>query len=102
VGVAVASAASYANHLHLAPDNHASISPLTFYRPEALPAANQQRIKTLKAVIIKLQITVTFFISFVVIKTTIEKKQSDCVICNFVTVVAIYELDNNSGLKKTY
>jgi len=37
--VAVASDGPYANHLHLAPDNHASNSPLSFYRPDALPAA---------------------------------------------------------------
>jgi len=38
--VAVATAGPYANHLHLAPtDNHASTSPLSFYRPDALPAA---------------------------------------------------------------
>jgi len=39
-GVAVASAGPYANHLHLAPDRyHSSTSPLSFYRPDALPAA---------------------------------------------------------------
>jgi len=39
--VAVASAGSCANHSHLTPDrdNHASTSPLSFYRPDALPAA---------------------------------------------------------------
>jgi len=38
-GVAVASAGPYANHLHLALDkNHASTSPLSFYRTDALPA----------------------------------------------------------------
>jgi len=37
-GAAVASAGPYANHLHLAPDNHASTSPLSFYRLDALPA----------------------------------------------------------------
>jgi len=36
--VAVASAGPYAS-LHLAPDNHASTPPLSFYRPDALPAA---------------------------------------------------------------
>jgi len=37
--VAVASAGPYANHLHLATDKyHASTSPLSFYRPHALPA----------------------------------------------------------------
>jgi len=35
--VAVASAGPYAN-LHLAPGNHASTPPLSFYRPDALPA----------------------------------------------------------------
>jgi len=38
-GVAVASAGPYANHLHLTPHNHASTSPVRFYRPDALPAA---------------------------------------------------------------
>jgi len=41
-GVAVASAGPYSNHLQLAPDrtdNLASTSPLSFYRPDALPAA---------------------------------------------------------------
>jgi len=33
-----ASAGLYAS-LHLIPDNHANISPLSFYRPDALPAA---------------------------------------------------------------
>jgi len=40
--VAVASAGPYSNHLQLAPDrtdNLASTSPLSFYRPDALPAA---------------------------------------------------------------
>jgi len=32
----VASGGPYANHLHL---THASTSPLNFYRPDALPAA---------------------------------------------------------------
>jgi len=32
MGVAVASAGPYANYLHLAPGNHASISSLSFYR----------------------------------------------------------------------
>jgi len=36
---AVASAGPYANNLHLAPDNHASTPPLSFYRPDALPDA---------------------------------------------------------------
>jgi len=47
--VAVASAVPYANHLHLTPgtDNHdASALPVSFYRPGALPAANQQRQRT--------------------------------------------------------
>jgi len=34
----VASAGQYAS-LHLIPDNHANIPPLSFYRPDALPAA---------------------------------------------------------------
>jgi len=38
-GVAVASAAPYANYLHLAPDNHASTSSLNFYMPFALSDA---------------------------------------------------------------
>jgi len=39
-GVAVASAGPYANHLPLfQTDNHATTSPLTFYRPDTLPAA---------------------------------------------------------------
>jgi len=33
-----ASAGIYAS-LHLIPDNHANIQPLSFYRPDALPAA---------------------------------------------------------------
>jgi len=39
---AVASAGPYANSLHLADnltDNHTNTSPLSFYRPDALPAA---------------------------------------------------------------
>jgi len=37
--VAVASAGLYAKHLHLAPDRYdASTSPLSSYRPDALPA----------------------------------------------------------------
>jgi len=45
--VAEASAGPYANHLHFAQtDKHASTSPLSFYRPDALPATN---IKALKA-----------------------------------------------------
>jgi len=36
--VAVASAGPNANHLHLVPDKDASTSPLSFYRPDALPA----------------------------------------------------------------
>jgi len=35
---AVASAGLYAS-LHLIPDNHANIPPLSFYRADALPAA---------------------------------------------------------------
>jgi len=35
--VAVASAGLYAS-LHLIPDNHTNIPPLSFYRPDALPA----------------------------------------------------------------
>jgi len=35
----VVSAGPYANHLHLAADNNASASPLSFYRPDALLAA---------------------------------------------------------------
>jgi len=36
----MASAGPYANHLHLALDgNHACTSPLSFYRPDALPGA---------------------------------------------------------------
>jgi len=36
----VASAGPYANHLHLAStDKHTSTSPLSFHRPDALPAA---------------------------------------------------------------
>jgi len=39
-GVAVALGGPYTNHLHLAPDReHASTSPLVFYRPDALPSA---------------------------------------------------------------
>jgi len=40
-GMAVASAGSYANNLHLAPqtDNHTNTSSLNFYRPDALPDA---------------------------------------------------------------
>jgi len=40
--VAVVSAGLYENHLHLAPDqtdNHASTSPLSFFRPDTFPAA---------------------------------------------------------------
>jgi len=51
--VAVASAGPYAS-LHLAPerqplqtDNHASTPPLSFYRPDALPANS---VKALKAI----------------------------------------------------
>ena len=43
--VAVASAGPYAN-LQLAPDNHASILTFNFYRPDALPAPNQQHQST--------------------------------------------------------
>ena len=39
VGVAVASAGPYANHLHFAPDNHASTSSLNFCGPDGLPDA---------------------------------------------------------------
>jgi len=40
MGVAVASAGPYANHLHLAPDKqHASTPPLSFYKPDTFPAA---------------------------------------------------------------
>jgi len=39
---AVASAEQYANNLHLVPtDNHTTTSSLNFYRPDALPDANQ-------------------------------------------------------------
>jgi len=34
----VASAGLYAS-LHLIPDNHANIPPISFYRPDTLPAA---------------------------------------------------------------
>jgi len=38
--MAVASAGSYANNLHLAPErNHSNTSSLNFYRPDALPDA---------------------------------------------------------------
>jgi len=38
-GVAIASAGPYANYLHLAQTgNHASTSPLSFYRVDVLPA----------------------------------------------------------------
>jgi len=47
MGVAVASAGPYANHLHLGPDNHACTSPLSFYRPDALPAAQTNSVKAL-------------------------------------------------------
>jgi len=40
--VAVASAGQYAS-LHLIPDNHANIPPLSFYRPDALPATQQRQ-----------------------------------------------------------
>jgi len=46
--MAMASAGSYANHLHLAPDNHASTSLLNFYRPNALPDA-EPTVSTVKA-----------------------------------------------------
>jgi len=39
MGGVVALAGSYANHLHLAPDNHASTSQLNFYSPDALDYA---------------------------------------------------------------
>jgi len=41
-GMAVASARPNANNLHLAPDNHTNNPSLNFYRPDALPDANQQ------------------------------------------------------------
>jgi len=41
-GMAVASARPNANNLHLAPDNHTNTPSLNFYRPDALPDANQQ------------------------------------------------------------
>jgi len=40
--VAVTLAGPFANYLHVTPlqtDNHTSTSPLSFYRPDALPAA---------------------------------------------------------------
>ena len=49
-GVAVASAGPYANHLHVAQtDNYASTSPLSFYRPDAIPFLPPNSIKALKA-----------------------------------------------------
>jgi len=48
--VAVASAGPYANHLHLVQtDNHASTSPLSFYRLDVLPAPPINSVKALKA-----------------------------------------------------
>jgi len=53
--VAVASAGPYAVEVStsLQIDNHASTPPLSFYRPDALPAANQQHQST-EGIIIKL------------------------------------------------
>ena len=49
----MASAGPYANHMHsLQTDNHSSTSPLSFYRPDALPAAKQTALKHLKIIIL--------------------------------------------------
>ena len=46
----MASAGPYANRLHsLQTDNHANTSPLSFYRPDALPAAQPTAAKALMA-----------------------------------------------------
>jgi len=53
--MAVASAESYANNLHLTPDNHTNTSSLDFYMPDALldtqPSVSKHGRKALKAMI---------------------------------------------------
>jgi len=46
--------------------NHASIPPLSFYRPDALPAAHQQRQSTEGLILDKYSIYFVIFIDIVV------------------------------------